>query len=206
MPAESMVNLPAGCASVSLSSRAGQAQVRVGFGGVELSQALLSQAALHLPQAFTRGWGPLRGILCLEPVSDKRGRRSLPRALLSSAIPASRCFLLLDTSTCLGHPVSTDGGSSWASLGTHHLPLYGACIRLLPGTACPLGAVWQWHWVRTAGSSRPIAELGAVLGWECCSQNTLRDTAPSTALARLLPGTQSSLWLSAGLAVQVWGF
>lgn len=45
-----------------------------------------------------------------------------------------------------------------------------------------------------------------MLGWECCSQNTLRATAPSTALVWLLPGTQSSLWLSAGLAVQVWGF
>lgn len=69
------------------------------------------------------GLEPLRGILCSEPVSDKRGRRVTAKGIGSAHVYCPGQLLCPPAEGRLGHPVPTDGGGSWPSLDTYNPPL-----------------------------------------------------------------------------------
>lgn len=161
--------------------------------GSAVPVAPLCRDALHLPQAFTTGWEPLRGTLCSEPVSDKRGGRVAAKGTGSVHYP---CQPLCPPA---GH--SRLAGASRAHRWGWQLGFHGrfrpALVLSLHQAApkyCPCLGSTVAVALTESGLPAPYApspSCRAALGCECYSQNTPRATAPKTASEWLLPGSQS---------------
>lgn len=87
MPAGSMVNPPPDMPQFTLAARLARLRSRLlGLVGWSCPSGSAVPGCLHLLQAFAPGWEPLRGILCSEPVADKRGRRVTAKGIGSAQL------------------------------------------------------------------------------------------------------------------------